>query len=339
MMESKHETQMSSSSSEEDLKVSSDTLVRQRDLELCGLITPSFLPLLDASSSRAPKKPQTPQPKRNGAAEIQSSALEKGRPKFTNAEIPSGGMTAREISGENSQKKNDEKDPKAKRVPIRKSSLRREVTPKPVVRRKRVSLVIDDQIVHPSDNIGEDALTDPPSETTTTTSASIEDLQEAIKRMVSIDKARVSPDNDEMFTDQSVSNVSDEPTSPQAIIDEFLEGDPVTLSPGEREAMYTHESAAPSSSYVGGYYGSGVDNVDQTGSYGYPSSQGASYMEKYMSERPWSVRKAAAEAEAKVIKEEEEAKKALEDDLVKELKVVRKDDVIDGRFLGEMEDI
>jgi len=248
-------------------------------------------------------------------------------------------MTAKETSGENSQKKNDEKDPRAKRAPIRKSSLRREVTPKPVVRRKRVSLAIDDQIVHPSDNIGEAALTGSPSETTTTTSASIEDLQEAIKRMVSIDKARVSPDNDEMFTDQSASNVSDEPTSPQAIIDEFPEGDPVTLSPGEREAMYTHESAAPSSSYVGGYYGSGVDNVDQTGSYGYPSSQGASYMEKYMSERPWSVRKAAAEAEAKVVKEEEEARKALEDEFVKELKVVRKDDVINGRFLGEMEDI
>ena len=330
---------MSSPSSEEDLKVSSDTLVRQRDLELCGLITPSFLPLLDASSLRSPKKPQTPQPKRNGATEIQGSALEKGKPKSTNAEILSDGMTTKETGGENSEKKNDEKDPKAKRTPIKKSSLRRVVTPKPVVRRKRVSLVIDDQIVHPSDSIGEAVLTSPASETTTTTSASIEDLQEAIKRMMSIDKARVSPDNDEMLTDQFASNVSDEPTSPQAIIDEFLEGDPMALSPGEREAMYTHESAAPSSSYVGGYYGSGVDNVDQTGSYGYPSSQGASYMEKYMSERPWNVRKAAAEAEAKVIKEEEEARKALEDNFVKELKVVRKDDVIDDRFLGEMEDV
>lgn len=338
-MESKHETQISSPSSEEDLKVSSDTLVRQRDLELCGLITPSFLPLLDASSSRAPKKSQTPQPRRKGTAEIQSSALEKGKPGSTNAEILSDDMTTKETSRENIQKKNDEKDPKAKRAPIRKSSLRRVATPKPVVRRKRVSLVIDDQIVHPSDNIGEAVLTSPASETTTTASASIEDLQEASKRMMNIGKARVSPDNDEMLTDQSASNVSDEPTSPQAIIDEFLEGDPVTLSPGEREAMYTHESAAPSSSYVGGYYGSGVDNVDQAGSYGYPSSKGASYMEKYMSERPWSVRKATAEAEAKVIKEEEKARKALEDDFIKELKVVRKNDVIDGRFLGEMEDI
>jgi hypothetical protein len=49
------------------------------------------------------------------------------------------------------------------------------------------------------------------------------------------------------------------------------------------------------STYVGGPSGSGVDNVDQTGSLGYPSSLGASYMESYMQSRPLSVRMAAAE--------------------------------------------
>ena len=49
------------------------------------------------------------------------------------------------------------------------------------------------------------------------------------------------------------------------------------------------------STYVGGISGSGVDNVDQAGSYGYPSSLGASYLESYMKSRPLSVRVASAE--------------------------------------------
>ena len=46
---------------------------------------------------------------------------------------------------------------------------------------------------------------------------------------------------------------------------------------------------------VGGIDGSGVDDLNQTGSLGFPSSLGASYMESYMQSRPLSVRRAAAE--------------------------------------------
>jgi hypothetical protein len=49
------------------------------------------------------------------------------------------------------------------------------------------------------------------------------------------------------------------------------------------------------STYVGGLTGSGTDDVNQAGSYGYPSSLGASYLESYMASRPLSVRRVAAD--------------------------------------------
>lgn len=64
--------------------------------------------------------------------------------------------------------------------------------------------------------------------------------------------------------------------------------------------------------YVGGLHGSGVDDLDQAGSYGYPSSLGASYLESYMQSRPLSVRMQAAdeaerdERETRVRRQEEE---------------------------------
>ncbi|OCL05193.1 hypothetical protein AOQ84DRAFT_225070 [Glonium stellatum] len=338
-METNHETQISSHSSDESLKIRNDTLVRERDLELCGLITPSFLPLLDASSSRGPKKSQIPQLKRKDAAEVKELKFEKEKPKSTNVGLLSSSITTKGIGGENTKKENDEKNLKTKRTSTKKSSLRRGSNPKPVRHRKRVSLVINDQIVHPSDSVRENTIAVPSSEIPATTSNSIEELQEAIKKMMGVGKPRVSIDSDDMLTDQSASNTSDEPASPQAIINEFLNEEPGYMSPEDREAIYAHDSVAPSSSYVGGYYGSGVDNLDQRSSYGYPSSQGASFMEEYMAKRPFSVRKAAADAEAEAIREANEAKKALEDEFVKTLKAVCKDDVTDGTLLGEMEDI
>lgn len=47
--------------------------------------------------------------------------------------------------------------------------------------------------------------------------------------------------------------------------------------------------------YVGGLRGSSTDDVDQAGSYGYPSSLGASYLESYMQSRPLKVRMEAAD--------------------------------------------
>jgi hypothetical protein len=63
--------------------------------------------------------------------------------------------------------------------------------------------------------------------------------------------------------------------------------------------------------YVGGLHGSGADDVDQAGSYGYPSSLGASYLESYMQSRPLRVRMEAAD---KAGMDEREKKEMLKGD-------------------------
>lgn len=109
------------------------------------------------------------------------------------------------------------------------------------------------------------------------------------------------------------------------------------------------------STYVGGISGSGVDDVNQVGSVGYPSSLGASYLESYMQTRPLSVRMAAAEKEGdegelKRLRSLEERRKQKERDAesLKEKQkmdeddwdgsVARVQDVDDDDFMGSMDD-
>ncbi len=81
------------------------------------------------------------------------------------------------------------------------------------------------------------------------------------------------------------------PTSAMLKIPQFASAAPIYASEPEQSEAGDEDF----STYVGGMSGSGVDDVDQTGSLGYPSSLGASYMESYMQSRPWSVRMAAAD--------------------------------------------
>ena len=109
------------------------------------------------------------------------------------------------------------------------------------------------------------------------------------------------------------------------------------------------------STYVGGISGSGVDDVNQVGSVGYPSSLGASYLESYMQTRPLRVRMAAAEKEGdegelKRLRNLEERRKQKERDAESsrekqrineddwDVDVGRAQDVDDDDFMGSMDD-
>jgi hypothetical protein len=92
--------------------------------------------------------------------------------------------------------------------------------------------------------------------------------------------------------------------------------------------------------YVGGLHGSGVDDVDQAGSYGYPSSLGASYMESYMKGRPLKVRMETADKAGMSEKEKAQLLKKDEargDKMEVDVERVRGADEEDN-FMGEMDD-
>jgi len=104
--------------------------------------------------------------------------------------------------------------------------------------------------------------------------------------------------------------------APQSVTRTFLDPPPLPVHPPSPPTTNTSINIAPKpvdptleldandlandndehwDTYVGGLHGSGVDNVDQAGSYGYPSSLGASYLESYMQNRPLSVRMQTAD--------------------------------------------
>ena len=324
------------------------TRVHKREQELFGLITPIFLPLLDAGTSPTKKK-----------KEKQSAAVLQSSPSSDHGSLTRDGETGNENSGSRSTsndgpmergegaeaadgpkeatketpKENKKPDAmkKSKRAALKKSSLRHNNTPRP--RRKRVSLVIDDQIVLPADNIPELPLTSPTETTASTNSnsnstTSLEDYIDP--RLVSphdtpasshdvhhgpvhhsLDLPRPLPSTSP--TKHTSRVISDSPPSlqhepAQTTARNFLEPSPPRQETipqyGSRSPAYANEAAMTEveeeeeedfSTYVGGISGSGVDNVDQAGSYGYPSSLGASYLESYMKSRPLSVRVASAE--------------------------------------------
>jgi hypothetical protein len=247
---------------------------------------------------------------------------------------------------------------KMKRSTVKKSSLRHSSSQRS--RRKRVSLVIDDQIVNPRDDVIEPPLTSPSETSASTASTSTTSLDDMIDpRLVPRQDTPTHQDtmHHSLSTSQdpvhhslpmamglssmsptkntghslsaSPSPIDYEP--PQTATRTFLDPSPLNTSdmilPQHASAspMYTDrpeiadeletqklesvddfedrigaadrsgEGEEDFDTYVGGLTGSGVDDVDQAGSYGYPSSLGASYLESYMKSRPLSVRIAAAE--------------------------------------------
>ncbi|KAF1917227.1 hypothetical protein BDU57DRAFT_158282 [Ampelomyces quisqualis] len=240
--------------------------VQKREKELYGLVTPVFLPLLDARDS--------------------SPAMEDAVKKSRRASTPTTATTATTTT-------------------TRKSALRTPSSTKP--RRKRVSLVIDGHTVLPADTPADPALASPSSETTSASNstASLDDMIDP--RLLShTPDARIQTHSEATHHSLPLpmSNTMHSPTKPlidntplsSPIPQPFITPAPLLPAlpspdpiPAEEEEG-KREEEAHFDTYVGGLRGSGADDVDQAGSYGYPSSLGASYLETYMQSRPLRVR-------------------------------------------------
>lgn len=387
----------------ETAKRTKHTRVHKREKELCGLVTPIFLPLLEAGETSPAKRSKEKQRQEerdqlasntisNSQQESGSRNVDKGkenrRSRSKNREEKMEGGEDAAVAGDVA-KGNQKPDAgkKTKRSTIKKSSLRRDNTRS---RRKRVSLVIDDQIVLPADNIAEPPLASPSETTASTTSNSTTSLDELIDpRLVphhhapshhdavhhSLPLPMALPSTSP--TKHTGHTLSESPSAPLHYVDPPTAAhtfdEPFTINHADRNIPIYASSApiypteppeqielideelddsegpefveeeAHFDTYVGGLSGSGVDDVNQSGSYGYPSSLGASYMESYMKSRPLSVRIAAAE-KAELAKDE---KRRLiqgdngveEDDVVMDVGVGRVEDVDEGMdVIGSMED-
>jgi hypothetical protein len=367
------------------------TRVHKREKELCGLVTPIFLPLLDAGTTptKKPKEKRRPAEEESTSGADTSTDLEKDsssrdaernkenrRSRSKNREEPmepeegSIGSGDSRVNQENQKEIHKPEIVKKKRASVKKSSLRLTSTPR--ARRKRVSLVIDDQIVLPADNISEPPLPSPGGTTTSTDStsnstASLEDSidprlmsptspsshhehHDPVHHSLSLPAALPSTSPTKHtghVLSESPPQLEFEPaqTSTRTFLDPSPSEEPVIPQFSPRTPIYASQPEIAEAdeddfdTYVGGISGSGVDDVDQVGSYGYPSSLGASYMESYMKSRPLSVRVANAE---KAELDEEEKRALFKGDMgTKEeidLDVGRVDDADDDfAFMGGME--
>ncbi|KAL6704200.1 hypothetical protein ACN47E_008457 [Coniothyrium glycines] len=334
------------------------TRVHKREKELYGLVTPVFLPLLDARET-SPTSQKVSRDKKqaileriedsNSATDAEQAAALRHAEK--SKECRKSKKETKDMEGlvsteAGKQNPHIEAAKKSKRSGVKKSALRHKDTPRS--RRKRVSLVIDGQTVLPADTVIEPSLTSPSSEATSASNstASLDEL---------IDPRLTRPTSDHNAEHHSLPlpmSTTHSPTKPLAgtpssLVFEaehslplaaprspsmpfvpsststrtFLDPSPSQLQPASiprtagpdpiypysppidllesAELAANDDAEAPSSSnwgtYVGGLHGSGVDDVDQAGSYGYPSSLGASYLESYMQSRPLSVRMQAAD--------------------------------------------
>lgn len=389
-----------SAAPEEKAKRTKHTRVQKREKELYGLVTPVFLPLLDARDVSPKQEQKKPSPKPE--QQQQQAGGESGAPKVEHA-TPTGEHGEKSKEGRKSRREHSavmqdraasepsqhtqhgEMSKKPKRAstsssstpaPTKKSALRQHSSTKP--RRKRVSLVIDGHTVLPADSVTEPALTSPSSEATSasTSTASLDEML--------VDPRLAEPHIHTEHAGDAVhhslplpmSNNVHSPTKP--LVNDHtptsLTIDPSIRSPLNLPSSYNHptplskpsslpspdleiqsstptdeaadaEDAQTFSTYVGGLRGSGADDVDQAGSYGYPSSLGASYLESYMQSRPLRVRMEAADRaglegqeregllEGKVVEGDGED----EEEEQRERKGKRRDEDDEGDFMGEME--
>jgi hypothetical protein len=309
---------------EEKAKRTKHTRVQKREKELYGLVTPVFLPLLDArdTSPKLEKKA----PKVNRAEETRIATVpEHATPAGDAEKKQESRKSRREHTDMESETAATEAPKKSKRSPTtKKSALRQHTTPKS--RRKRVSLVIDGQTVLPADTVIEPALTSPSSEATSA-SNSTASLDELIDPRLTSQQHTRHTDPGHIHTETihhslplPMSNNMYPITKP--LIDapgsvnlenEALSSPDLAISPSADPVLETLDDTDPAdpqfNTYVGGLRGSGADDVDQAGSYGYPSSLGASYLESYMQSRPLRVRMEAAD-KAGLGEEEKEKMKA-----------------------------
>ncbi|KAF2735968.1 hypothetical protein EJ04DRAFT_562917 [Polyplosphaeria fusca] len=388
----------------ESAKRTKHTRVHKREKELCGLVTPIFLPLLDAGDGSPTKKKKEKKRHREEKRERAESSppleeqgspprtVEKGKESRRSRSKGHGNtMEGEEVAAVNTEQKQPERkeEKKSKRSAVKKSSLRNLGTPRP--RRKRVSLVIDDQIVLPADNVAASSLVSP-SETTNSSAsnstASLEDIidprlmqrvdtpmhHDAVHHSIPLplplpsttpdqhtghtlsesppplasetQSAKQSPPRQEITPAQldlgqvqmeGPSILQPSPTTDPLLLPQYASATPIYASTLE----LAEEPEEEFSTYVGGIDGSGHDNVNQQGSYGYPSSLGASYLESYMKSRPLSVRMAAAE-KAELAEQEKKAliagEKPRDEEMHVDMEMGRVDDGDEGMdVMGGME--
>lgn len=322
---------------EEKAKRTKHTRVHKREKELYGLVTPVFLPLLDARDTSPTKRKEKKQPKPDDA---QQTATRTPSPNFSrdaekSKEARKSRKETKDMDVAASGKESHDVVKKLKRSIIKKSSLRHKDTPR--ARRKRVSLVIDGQTVLPADTVIEPPLMSPSSEATSASNSttSFDDMidprltgpapsvhvqQDAVRHSLPRPMSRNVYSPAKSLADLSAPAIHRaepspplaEPRSPsipvgsqQSIPRTFLDPSPnhpasipEIADPDPASSLLDTDDLADEhhwDTYVGGLHGSGVDDVDQAGSYGYPSSLGASYLESYMQNRPLSVRMQAAD--------------------------------------------
>ncbi|KAF1847485.1 uncharacterized protein K460DRAFT_363552 [Cucurbitaria berberidis CBS 394.84] len=327
---------------EEKAKRTKHTRVHKREKELYGLVTPVFLPLLDARDT-SPIKKEKKHPKVDKAEHANTAAnTEQTTPARDAEKSRESHKSRRELKDMEGVEpgKGTQQEPakKPRRSPMKKSSLRGTNTPK--TRRKRVSLVIDGQTVLPADTVIEPPLTSPSSEATSASNstASLDEMidprltrldapiyLEAVHHSLPPPASNTVHSPTKPLVDTraplTVSDASHSPPLPSpsipfgpqqfatrtsfdsssqhpAPIPESASPDPIYPSDYAPPSSFVDDELADEQhwdTYVGGLHGSGVDDVDQAGSYGYPSSLGASYLESYMQGRPLSVRMQAAD--------------------------------------------
>ncbi|RMZ67884.1 Endo-polygalacturonase D [Pyrenophora seminiperda CCB06] len=406
---------------EERTRQKKHTKVHKREKELYGLVTPVFLPLLDArDTSPEKKKKKLSRPELAHRAYSAPSIAEAGASR--DAEYvqedrpPRKDPKAIDDGTELGEVVKDKLPPdaavarKSKRSTMKKSALRHKDTPRSRSARKRVSLVIDGHTVLPADTVDEPPLTSPSSEATSASNstASLDDLidprlitpetpvylehRDAVHHSLPLPMANAIRSATEALSEAQppLSVAADHsPPSPRSLsipfgaaqtathtffdpppmsrhahpIPETAGPEPIYPTPSATSAEFGSEELAEEdpnfNTYVGGLHGSGVDDVNQVGSYGYPSSLGASYMESYMQNRPLSVRMQAAtkaglgDVEKRILLEEkeeedeEEEERGVEEedeeeDFVTHTHVERgrtqEKDKDDDNFMGDMDD-
>jgi len=333
----------------EKAKRTKHSRVHKRERELYGLVTPVFLPLLDAKDTSPKHERKQPKPHSQTTEDATPSrdadTSTAGRtPRREHTDMESS--TAHGSSRDTTTTPNDPpKKPRHASTSTAKKSALRQTTSRN--RRKRVSLVIDGQTVLPADTVAEPALISPSSEEATSTSNSTASLDDMI------DPRLTSPHVDAMHHSLPLpmSNNIHSPTKPlvettsnslttdyQPVLDPY-HSTATTDSP-LLDAPPNDEDDDPDSfnTYVGGLHGSGIDDVEQAGSYGYPSSLGASYLESYMQSRPLRVRmEAGLEGREKKVDAGKEKQKSVEKEKEKEKERRRVDEDEDMDFMGEME--
>jgi hypothetical protein len=293
---------------EEKAKRTKHTRVQKREKELYGLVTPVFLPLLDArdtSPEHNKQHHQSPKPVKTAEAPIDPSPEhataagdgEKSREgRKSRREHPDmADSTTGSSSGHSEASK---KSKRASTTPTtKKSALRQHSSTKP--RRKRVSLVIDGHTVLPADTVIEPALTSPSSEATSASNstASLDDMIDP--RLTQAEPHIHTEHSDAMHHSLPLPMSNNIHASSKPLIDPpgsitIDSARPPSLPPTDSTTA-DEEDDQTFNTYVGGLRGSGADDVDQAGSYGYPSSLGASYLESYMQSRPLKVRMEAAD--------------------------------------------